>query len=237
MIVWAGSPTVTRTWTGAWPAAPPELTSMSTTEVLAGNDTWVTGTAPAAGADATGRTPVSEICPMECVGAGTVAPLLNRWTRITASTTRTLDPTTPIGSLERWCSGGGGGMDGRDDEYGAATPSAIAADTGSMAAASVHGRPADSSDGGEGGWAGVASIGSGAKRAATSTTSPSATARRPRSNDRWSGTAHPRGRSLRDVHRAVARSRAGRVPDERDQTGEQHERNGALVERLERIEQ
>src|SRR5579862_4304850 len=201
MMVWAGSPTVTTTWTGAWPAAPPEFTSMSTTDDFAGKDTWVTGTAPAAGAEATGRTPVSEICPMECVGAWTAAPLSNRRTRTRATRTRTVDPTTRIGILERWCSGGGGGMDGRDDEYGAATPSTIGAGTGSIAAASVHGRPADSSDGGDGGAAGGASVASGARRAATSTTSPSAMARRPRSSDRWSGTAHPGGRAPRDVDR------------------------------------
>src|SRR6202021_2722642 len=105
MMVWAGCPRVTTTWTGAWPAVPPEFTSMSTTEVLAGNDTWVAGTAlPAAGADATGRTPVSDISPLAGDGACTAAPPWRRRTAITAIRTRPkrLDPMTATGVLERW---------------------------------------------------------------------------------------------------------------------------------------
>src|ERR1700726_3305724 len=100
MMVWAGCPRVTTTWTGAWPAAPPEFTSMSTTEVRAGNDNWVAGTAlPAAGDDATGRTPVREISPLAADGVCTAAPPWRRRTAIAAirATPMRLDPMIATG--------------------------------------------------------------------------------------------------------------------------------------------
>ena len=76
---------------------------MSTTEVFAGNETWVAGADPAAGADARGRTPVSRICAVEGARGCAPPPPVRRCSPTAAMTTSTIrvDPIAASGTQDR----------------------------------------------------------------------------------------------------------------------------------------
>ena len=115
-------------------------------------------------------------------------PPLRKWTATSERrmTAMMLDPKIASGFAERWCSGGGGGAAWVDPMkvVPAGTPrSRVGVAIGSIAAASVQGRPTDSA-GGFGDAGAVISVAGGPRREATSATPSMALARRPRRSAR-----------------------------------------------------